>query len=214
MRVGWAGMLSLGLCLTGCEESSPAPTPQNAPPPGLPTGQPPAGAPGGQAPRGGDPTQAGGLTWTAPSDWTLQGPRPMRVATYEIPAAEGDPEPGNLAVYYFGPGEAGTVEQNIQRWLNQMQTPDGQPLTQADERKELEPNGVKVIWMDAKGTYLFSPTPMSPNTTPKPNYRMLAAIAQGPQGSVYFKLTAPNKTAEAALPQFRKMVESIKRRDG
>jgi hypothetical protein len=34
--------------------------------------------------------QAGGLMWTMPPDWKAQGERPMRAATYSIPAAKGD----------------------------------------------------------------------------------------------------------------------------
>ncbi len=52
---------------------------------------------------------------------------------------------------------------------------------------------------------------MSPRAIPKPGYRMLAAIAQGTEGPVFFKLTAPEKTANAAEADFEKMLESLRK---
>ena len=69
--------------------------------------------------------QAGGLTWTAPPEWKAQGERPMRAATYSIPAAKGDPEPAELAVFYFGESSGGGVDANVKRWIDQFQKADG-----------------------------------------------------------------------------------------
>jgi hypothetical protein len=52
---------------------------------------------------------------------------------------------------------------------------------------------------------------MAPKATPKPGYRMLAAIAQGQDAPVFFKLTAPKKTADAAEPDYQKMLTSLKK---
>src|SRR5207248_81736 len=35
---------------------------------------------------------AGGISWTAPTAWKVDAPRPMRAATYLVPAAKGDSE--------------------------------------------------------------------------------------------------------------------------
>jgi hypothetical protein len=40
---------------------------------------------------------------------------------------------------------------------------------------------------------------------------MLAAIVQGKDAPVFFKLTAPKKTADAAEADFWKMIESLKK---
>ncbi|HSQ09616.1 MAG TPA: hypothetical protein VLN25_03220, partial [Burkholderiaceae bacterium] len=69
--------------------------------------------------------QAGGLTWTAPPEWKAQGERPMRAATYSIPAAKGDSEPAELAVFYFGESSGGGVDANVKRWIEQFQKADG-----------------------------------------------------------------------------------------
>ena len=59
--------------------------------------------------------QAGGLTWTAPPEWKSQGERPMRGATYSIPAAKGNSEPAELAVFYFGQSSGGGADSNVKR---------------------------------------------------------------------------------------------------
>ncbi|HMK39111.1 MAG TPA: hypothetical protein VK569_07200, partial [Bacteroidota bacterium] len=58
---------------------------------------------------------AAGIRWSLPKRWTEQGQRPMRVATYTVPASQGDPEPGECAIFYFGNDQGGTVDQNIER---------------------------------------------------------------------------------------------------
>ena len=60
-----------------------------------------------------------GLKWTAPAGWSNQGSRPMRAATYTVPATSGDHDPGECAVYFFGAGQGGGVEANIARWKGQ-----------------------------------------------------------------------------------------------
>lgn len=154
---------------------------------------------------------ASGLSWTVPSSWEKQSDRPMRAGTYEVPPAAGDSEPGDFAVYYFGPGQGGSVNANIDRWIKQFQAPDGGPADKLAERGTKTVNGMTVTTLDVTGTYLFKPFPMAPKATPKPGYRMLAAIVQGSDAPVFFKLTAPKKTADAAEDDFWKMVESLKK---
>ena len=58
---------------------------------------------------------AGGLRWTMPNGWRAQPERPMRAATYTIAAAPGDREPGECAVFFFGRGQGGSVQDNLDR---------------------------------------------------------------------------------------------------
>lgn len=155
--------------------------------------------------------EAGGLSFDAPAGWA-SAPKPMRAANYAIPAAPGDSSGGEMAVFYFGPGQGGGVDANVRRWLGQFVQPDGSPMTEsAAKRSEEEMNGLRVTVLDVSGTYLFKPFPMAPRATPMPGYRMLAAIVQGPDAPVFFKLTAPAKTAAAAEPDFRRVLASLRR---
>ena len=162
------------------------------------------GLPAGQAAA----EEAGGLRYDPPSDWQSQ-PKPMRTANFVVPGAGGD---GECAVHYFGPGQGGGVEANVRRWLGQFLGADGRPLAAA-QAKQLERtvNGIAVTTLDVSGTYLFKPFPMARQAVKKPGYRMLAAIASGPDAPIFFKLTAPDKTAAEAETAFHKMIDSLRK---
>ncbi len=153
--------------------------------------------------------EAGGVRFDVPGGWSAT-PKPMRAANFTIPAAAGDSSDGEMAVFYFGPGQGGGVDANIRRWLGQFVKADGSPMAAADaERSEQEVSGMRVTVLDVSGTYLFKPFPMAPRATQMPGYRMLAAIVQGPDAPVFFKLTAPARTAAAAEPDFRRVLASL-----
>ena len=155
--------------------------------------------------------EAGGVQFDDPSGWRSD-PKPMRAVNYTIPAAAGDRQDGEMAVFYFGPGQGGGVEANLRRWLGQFVKADGSPMSAGDaEREDQQVNGMAVTLLDVSGTYLFKPFPMAPRATPMPGYRMLAAIVQGPDAPIFFKLTAPAKTVAAAEAEFRKIIASLKR---
>ncbi|WP_224362713.1 hypothetical protein [Hyalangium versicolor] len=155
--------------------------------------------------------EAGGLSWTAPAEWTVQAERPMRVATYNIPAAKGDAGGAELAVFYFGEGQGGGVDANVKRWVAQFQKPDGSSVEKDAKTKQEKLGGFPVTLVDVKGTFMGGGPMMGPST-PKPGYRLLGAIVEGPQGAVFFKLTGPEKTVAAAEKPFRKMLEGAKKK--
>jgi len=147
---------------------------------------------------------ASGIKWTPPAAWKNLGSRPMRAATYTVPAAAGDTEPGEVAVFYFGPGQGGGVQANIDRWNGQFPQKTGTPKTAKSTAA-----GFPVTSVDVSGTYAWSPSPMSPEKVNKPGYRMLGAIVEAPQGAVFFKFTAPAKTVAANEAAFQGMIKAI-----
>jgi hypothetical protein len=153
--------------------------------------------------------QAGGLTWTAPAEWKSQGERPMRAATYSLPAAKGDAEPAELAVFFFGASSGGGVDANVKRWIEQFQKADGSSAAKDAKVKQEKIAGLLATTLDVKGTYMGGS--MTGPSTPKPGYRLLGAIVEGPGGNVFFKLTGPEKTVTAAEKPLRKMLEGLKR---
>ena len=105
---------------------------------------------------------AAGLTFSAPAGWQAGGPSlAMRVAQFVLPRATGDAADADLVVYYFG-GSGGTVEANIERWLGQMQQPDGRPSSAVAKRATRTINAMKVTLVDVNGTYVAEMTPGSP----------------------------------------------------
>src|ERR1700732_1069632 len=59
-----------------------------------------------------------GVQWTQPKNWQAQAQRPMRLATYVVP------DGGECGVYYFGPGQGGGVQANVERWVGQFPEPE------------------------------------------------------------------------------------------
>lgn len=162
------------------------------------------GMPGGDMSLGAEATDAG-LKWTVPARWTPQGERPMRLATYSIPATSGDAEGGECAVFYFGPNQGGGVEANIDRWVGQFEKA-GTPVRSTQTFHGLEVARVKV-----GGTFLTPGGPNMESQGQKPNYTLLGAIASGPRGAVFFKLTGPAKTIRAAAAEFDRMLGTLKK---
>jgi hypothetical protein len=208
-----AGLLVLAGCGKNISNTPPPPDGGPAPVAQAPASQaaPPMGSAGGSAGAGagvasGAAAQAGGLQWSVPENWVGQAERPMRAATYSVPAETGDPEAGECAVFYFGPNEGGGVQANIDRWIGQMKQPDGTSSATKAKTQKLD-GKVPITLVDLTGTYLSSSGPMMQVSAEKPGFRMMGAIVQGPQGAVFFKFTGPEKTVGANAPKFLAMVQ-------
>src|SRR5207302_2044911 len=104
---------------------------------------------------------AASLTWTAPASWKNLGSRPMRAATYVVPAAPGEKEDGECGVFYFGPGQGGSVEANLDRWINQFEQPDGRPSKQAAQVRKRTIHGIAITTVDVSGAYSGMGGPMA-----------------------------------------------------
>jgi hypothetical protein len=150
---------------------------------------------------------AAGIRWTAPAGWKAEAPRPMRAATYSITPVAGDQGVAECVVNYFGPGQGGGIDANLERWRGQVLGADGNPaLSKIDKRTV---RGIPVTMIDASGTYTGMGGPMMGGSKPVPGYRLIGAIAEGPGGSVFFKLTGPAKTIAAQQKNFEQLIASI-----
>ena len=202
-------------CGNGGEQSDPRPAnPPAEPPPTVAVSavaeRPDAPAPAQTA---GESTtgEAAGVAWTVPARWETQPPRMMRVATYLVPKAEGDDEPGECAVFFFGQGQGGSVDLNLQRWRDQFEAePGGPPGPPSTAERKSTINDVAVTTVTLAGTYLASMGPMfQSGTVKKPGYKMLGAIIEAPEGNVFVKLTGPEKTVLGAEGEFQAFLNSL-----
>jgi len=223
------GGLSAGLALSafiialswGCgggEEAPPtvAPTVASAPetvPSAPPSGAPPPlvdsrGTPVHASSEGGSAPAAGAeLTWAVPKGWVTETPSSgMRKAQYAIPAAAGDAEGGQCAVFYFGPGQGGDIQSNVDRWATQFTGAGGHPTPAITETMVA---GRKVLKVTMEGTYNAS-TMMGGDAVPKPGTLLLGAIVEGPDSNWFFKCTGPSKTMQAHRKEFDALVESAR----
>jgi hypothetical protein len=151
------------------------------------------------------------LTYTAPPAWHTRPPASsMRVAEFVVPKTQGDAEDAELIVYYFGAGGGGGAEANIDRWVGQVQQPDGSPSKAQAKRAERTINGLKVTTVDVSGTYTAEMQPGATEHYNKPGYRVCAAVIDTPQGAYYIKMTGPAKTVGAAQADYEKFLSSLK----
>jgi len=151
-----------------------------------------------------------GLVYTAPTGWKpVATSSSMRIAQFALPHAAGDSEDGELVVYYFG-GSGGTVEANIERWVGQMQQPDGRPSSAVMQRQSRTINGLKVTLVDVAGTYVAEMMPGSAQRHNSPGFRLRAAVIETANGPYFVKLTGPSKTIAAFDKQYESFLSSIK----
>lgn len=202
------GLVALAALLaTGCgRNTSSTPPPETTPAPSASAASPSATPAGGSTASGA--ITAGGLRWQAPASWGLQPERPMRAATYTVPKAAGDPEDGEVSVFYFGPNDGGGVQANIDRWIGQVKQPDGSASAKLAKIEKVQA-GVPLTTVDVSGTFLATSGPMMQVSAEKPGFRVVGAIAEGPQGAVFFKFTGPEKTVTENAPAFLEMVKAI-----
>lgn len=164
----------------------------------------PPAADGSGAPAGESAAATPGLAWNVPARWSDQGARSMRLATYGIPATGGDSEGGECAVFYFGPKQGGGIDENLDRWVGQFEHPR-QP-----QRGSKSYNGFAVKTVEVRGDYLAPSGPMMQSSGTKANWMLLGAIAVGPNGNVFFKLTGPEKTVSNARKEFEDLLGSLR----
>lgn len=149
-----------------------------------------------------------GITFYPHTDWTDLGPSGMRKAEFAYGPIGGESDSATLTVYYFGPEQGGGVEANLQRWVGQMTLADGVTPSRVDETVD----GMPLHVIDVMGTYNVSAGMMMGGpTTAKQGYMMSAAVLEGPEGSVFFKLTGPAKTAAEMAGAFKKMMAKIEK---
>ena len=153
---------------------------------------------------------AAGLTFTAPAGWRQStGGSPMRVAEFTLPRADGDAEDAELVVYYFG-GQGGSIDANIQRWVGQMQQPDGKPSAAVARKQTRSLNGLTVALVDVDGTYVAETAPGAAARHNKPHFRLRAGVVETPTGPYFIKLTGPEKTVTKWDKAYDQFVGSIK----
>lgn len=199
----WVGLgLSALVALASCQKEKP-PEPAPAPPP------PPAPAVVAEAKPAEPPAPAKPaakpLEWDDPPQWKKVPPSsPMRKASYEIPAAKGDKEPGELNVFVLG----GDVDSNIQRWVDEFSGMPPKSVVRADRTVNEMRQAVVEI---PKGKFSGGMGDKGASE----NYGLLGAIVVAPSGAEYFfKLTGPSATVKSARDPFYSLLDGMREQGG
>ena len=151
----------------------------------------------------------GPFSLVAPATWTASPPiSGMRAAEFVLPAKAG--AEASLVVFYFGPKGAGSVDDNLDRWLGQFQQPDGKDSRSVAKVEKTQFAGQDATYVSVTGRFVAAPMAGGGGPVDKPDYEMLAAIVASPTGPYYFKLVGAKSTVSANAAAFRSMLESLK----
>lgn len=150
---------------------------------------------------------AAGVRWTAPDGWANEGSRPMRAATYRIAPAAGDKASAECGVYFFGTGQGGTVDANLERWKGQFKDSSGKVAPAQIAKRTV--HGLTITTIDTAGEYSGMGGPMAAASSPVQGYRLLGAIVSASGGNIFVKLAGPAKTIAANQQKFEQMLASF-----
>ena len=153
-------------------------------------------------------TEIKGLRMTLPAAWArVPASSDVRAAQFRISHVAPDTDDGELVVFYFGKGQGGGVEDNLQRWYDQFLQADGKSTKEKAVVTTRTVAGLKVTQVDVSGTYKGGGPAMA--SAPKPNMRLLAAIVEGGEGPWFLKATGPAATMGGAKNGFDALVLSL-----
>ena len=153
----------------------------------------------------GEPKSIAGISFTAPDAWKETQPSSsMRAFQFEVPG-EGD-QKAELAVFYFGEGQGGDIQGNIDRWKAQFTE------LKDDQQSEKTISDAKIHQVLLEGTYQQSGGPMMAAVgEPLKEAALLGAIIEAPQGAVFLKMTGPGAVVKKAAPDFEALLNSLKK---
>ena len=149
------------------------------------------------------------ITWVDPPGLRRVPPKSaIRKASYEVPRVEGDAEDGELAVFYFGPHQGGSIDANVDRWVKQFSDISPSDVKRADRQA----NGLRQHTVEIeRGTFDTGQMGMSGGSKgPKKDYALEGAIVEAPSGAYFFKMTGPTRTVLAARAAFLQLLDSVR----
>jgi hypothetical protein len=149
----------------------------------------------------------GPFSLQVPADWTEKpSVSNMRAAQFELPGAPGEVE---VLVYYFGQNGAGSVQDNVDRWLSQFSQADGKPSNEAAKVEQATLAGQEATLVSVSGRYVARAMPGG-QSVDKPDQSLVAAIVPSPRGPYYFRLIGAQAAVAAQAEKFRGMLASLR----
>ncbi len=151
-----------------------------------------------------EPVKAGEFSFTYAAPWIRQAvTSSMRAGHLTYKQTDDKLKNVDVIFFYFGPGGAGGIQANIDRWAGQFV---GEAETKTDKKTV---NGREIIYFTGKGTFNESMGgPFSGQSTPRDGYTVLAAILPSDNGPVFLKMSGPNDSVAAAKDAFIALAES------
>jgi len=149
----------------------------------------------------------GPFSLQVPADWTEKpSVSNMRAAQFELPGAPGEVE---VLVYYFGQNGAGSVQDNVDRWVSQFTQTDGKPSSEVAKVEQATLAGQEATLVSVSGRYVARAMPGG-QSVDKPDQSLIAAIVPSPRGPYYFRLIGAQAAVAAHAEKFRGMLGSLR----
>jgi hypothetical protein len=143
-----------------------------------------------------------GLTSMTPGEWTKEKlpARSMRFLQFRLPAAAGDKEDAEIAIFKLG----GSVKDNLARWKGQFRPAEGKV-------SELKIAGHEATMLDITGIYASPPFDPKHKGAKKDNFRLVGILLTGPENPWQIKLLGPAKTVEKHKKEFDAWIKAFKK---
>jgi hypothetical protein len=147
-----------------------------------------------------------GLTSEVPAEWIPSEPSStMRLLQLSVPGA-GEGEGGQFVLYYFGPGQGGSLDANLERWVSQFSSPDGKPVEPVVTQLK---STMSATLVELRGSYARN-VGMGQSGDALPDRMLLAALVETPEGNLYPQLHGPAELVAAQRQAFIGFIEGIR----
>jgi hypothetical protein len=146
-----------------------------------------------------------GLEAPMPPTWIQAPPTmPMRAAEFTVPGRDGKNQ-GHVVVYHFGPGQGGTLDQNIDRWRSQFRPGrDGSLVEPAIER--FEAGGLDVTLLEFRGDWKRMGAQWY-----TADQTVIHAIVEAPVGMVFIRFDGDTDTVQDNREDFVAFLRGLSR---
>jgi hypothetical protein len=145
------------------------------------------------------------LAYDVPKDWkTVEATSSMRLAQWSYGARS------EIVVFYFGEGQGGSVEANLDRWYGQFEQPDGSSTRERAKVTKSKVGVLTVTRADVQGTYGAPVRPGAAERHNEPDYRMIAAIVEGPSGPWFIRFLGPAKEVSVGETSFDAFLSGLR----
>lgn len=152
-----------------------------------------------------------GISFVPGDAWRAKSPQSStRLAEFVIPRSEGDGADGELALFHFGTGQGGSVEQNLERWFGQFQQPDGSSSKEKASVERRKVGDLPVTVAEVSGRHVSRAMAPGMRSYDEPGWRLYGAIVETPEGPFFFKAIGPEKTILGARPALEALVGSVR----
>lgn len=133
------------------------------------------------------------IQFSMPKEWEKKEvASPMRKAQYMLPGPGGDAE---LVVYRF-PGGGGSFDKNLDRWLAQVEQPDGSATKDQATVDEKTVGDFTIKQVDVTGKFKAPSMPGAPAGEDIEQARVWAVMVEGEGDPYYLKVVGPAETMD------------------